>query len=277
MQLNNEQVLDSHTAGAEGDLGDGNKTMSNGKFKDTESLQKAYNSLEAEFTKRCQKLKQLEGELEQLKSAKTSDLFNTNPLKDGSDGNLEKVQGENNDVASDVAEAAVDINAQAEEKSVDKPAEGENFAEDIKPQDIGDLKEPPLENEAYKAGDAINAMADFLESYPDALERMDEFMVTLADHLPTTKGEFERAYIAYLNSALKKGEQNLGDEEYLYNLMNNSGVKERIIKEYLQSLNTQKPTSVILGGAGQIPTIPPMRPKNISEAALLARNIIKLR
>ena len=39
-----------------------------GKFKDVEALQKAYDCLQAEFTRRSQKLKQLEKEAENLKS-----------------------------------------------------------------------------------------------------------------------------------------------------------------------------------------------------------------
>ena len=47
-----------------------------GKFKDAESLLKAYNNLEAEFTKKSQKLKSLEGELEQenIKNTKKAEV-----------------------------------------------------------------------------------------------------------------------------------------------------------------------------------------------------------
>ncbi len=38
------------------------------KFKDQESLSRAYDSLQAEFTKRCQRVKELEGEIARLKS-----------------------------------------------------------------------------------------------------------------------------------------------------------------------------------------------------------------
>ena len=43
-----------------------------GKFKDADSLLKAYNSLTAEFTKRCQKIKELEGKINE-NSVKTSE------------------------------------------------------------------------------------------------------------------------------------------------------------------------------------------------------------
>ena len=47
------------------------------KFKDQESLSRAYDSLQAEFTKRCQRVKELEGEIAQLKNEQ-----NTNDLAD---------------------------------------------------------------------------------------------------------------------------------------------------------------------------------------------------
>ncbi len=41
-----------------------------GKFKDTEALENAYGSLQAEFTKRCQRIKELESELAVVKNTK---------------------------------------------------------------------------------------------------------------------------------------------------------------------------------------------------------------
>jgi len=59
----NEQItLEPQTAGAdEKSTGGIEKAISLGKFKDVQSLLDAYNSLQAEFTKRCQRLKELEG------------------------------------------------------------------------------------------------------------------------------------------------------------------------------------------------------------------------
>lgn len=60
----NEQIANEpHTAEAEQTkTGGGTGEISFGKFKDAKSLLNAYNSLEAEFTKRCQRLRELEGE-----------------------------------------------------------------------------------------------------------------------------------------------------------------------------------------------------------------------
>ncbi len=60
--------FESHTAEAENNLEKktGDDSLSLGKFKDVQSLFDAYNSLQAEFTRRCQRVKELERENERL-------------------------------------------------------------------------------------------------------------------------------------------------------------------------------------------------------------------
>ena len=58
----NEQIeATAQPAEAEKNLGEEKAEISLGKFKDVNALLQAYNSLQAEFTKRCQRLKELEG------------------------------------------------------------------------------------------------------------------------------------------------------------------------------------------------------------------------
>ncbi len=59
-KIQNEQAVETHPAGAEEVKGE---EVSLGKFKDVRSLLKAYGALEAEFTKKCQKIRALEGEI----------------------------------------------------------------------------------------------------------------------------------------------------------------------------------------------------------------------
>ena len=58
--LNEQTQATAQTAGAEENKGAEKQAVSLGKFKDAESLLSAYNSLQSEFTKRCQKIKELE-------------------------------------------------------------------------------------------------------------------------------------------------------------------------------------------------------------------------
>ncbi len=59
-EINEQTELKSHTAEAEQVKGESRSDVSLGKFKDVNALLEAYNSLQSEFTKRCQKLKELE-------------------------------------------------------------------------------------------------------------------------------------------------------------------------------------------------------------------------
>lgn len=61
----NEQIApETHTVETEEVVkGENQGEISLGKFKDVNSLLNAYNSLQAEFTKRCQRLKELEGKM----------------------------------------------------------------------------------------------------------------------------------------------------------------------------------------------------------------------
>ncbi len=65
MENNEENILsgqgvESHPAAAEEQVGE---EISLGKFKDVRSLLKAYGALESEFTKKCQRIRALEGEI----------------------------------------------------------------------------------------------------------------------------------------------------------------------------------------------------------------------
>ncbi len=64
-EIKNEQTtLLTQPAEAEMDEGGEKGAVSLGKFKDVSALLNAYNSLQSEFTKRCQKIKELEGKLD---------------------------------------------------------------------------------------------------------------------------------------------------------------------------------------------------------------------
>ena len=69
MENNNEQtkILSEQPAVAEEDNGNTIKEdVLLGKFKDVNALKNAYNSLQAEFTKRCQRIKELENATEKV-------------------------------------------------------------------------------------------------------------------------------------------------------------------------------------------------------------------
>lgn len=69
-ETNEIVVSNAHTAEAEENLGASSNKY--GKFNSLESLVDAYNSLQSEFTRRCQKVKELERELETAKVGEQS-------------------------------------------------------------------------------------------------------------------------------------------------------------------------------------------------------------
>lgn len=81
-ELKNEQTVTekAHAAEAEEVKGAEKGTASYGKFKDADALYAAYNSLQAEFTRRCQRLKELEA-----KSADAADKDKAGEEKNASD------------------------------------------------------------------------------------------------------------------------------------------------------------------------------------------------
>lgn len=62
-QINEQTASKAHTVATEGSNGENKVEVSLGKFKDANALLSAYNSLQSEFTKRCQKIKELESAL----------------------------------------------------------------------------------------------------------------------------------------------------------------------------------------------------------------------
>ncbi|MCQ2399825.1 MAG: hypothetical protein MJ072_04905 [Clostridia bacterium] len=73
METNNPEnekieICNSQTVETENEVkGDDANVISYGKFKDLTSLLKSYENLEAEFTRRSQRLKELEGEILRIK------------------------------------------------------------------------------------------------------------------------------------------------------------------------------------------------------------------
>lgn len=63
-KINEQTLYIAQSATAEEEKGVKSEEVSLGKFKDVGALLNAYNSLQAEFTKRCQKIKELEGKLD---------------------------------------------------------------------------------------------------------------------------------------------------------------------------------------------------------------------
>jgi len=93
-ELKNEQTEQtSHTAEAEIVTGEKDGNVSLGKFKDVNALLSAYNSLQSEFTKRCQRIKELEVALDAVGKTKAPETASekTEENKDTTSEDKEKI------------------------------------------------------------------------------------------------------------------------------------------------------------------------------------------
>ena len=198
--LNEQIAIDSHPAEADNNSGDVTNATSFGKFKDLQSLVKAYNSLEAEFTKRSQRLSRLEGECAALRSE------------------LE--------TKSDSSTTA----------------------------------------EAEHAGSGVE---DFFKKYPYAAE-IKEYLLSVADGEGSK--DLESAYIGILFNEVKK-QADLLKEARENSRQVDSETKDGIIREFLSGISSAKPTSVL--PEGEMILTPPIRPKNLREAKLLAEKYFR--
>lgn len=211
-----------------------------GKFKDVESLLKAYDALQAEFTKRCQRVKALEGEVDRL-------ILSTSEKSGNGEPASEEVK------STEEFSSAIPVNA--DEINID-----EVLSQDSPERDDGFFEE---EN--------FNTILNFFKNYPSAVKFSEDLLKGLRG-----KVKEEDLLKSFVKSLLSNNEK-IRTEEISYDKITPS-LKERIIKEYLVSLkdSVTKPTT-LLSGEGVIPLSPPVRPKNIAEAGALAKKIIKIK
>ena len=213
-QLKKDEQADETllTAEAENVSSERTDSASTSKFKNEESLLKAYRSLEAEFTKRSQRLKALEEENAALKAA---------------------------------VETKDDSSAEA-------------FRDD------GWTNEREAE--------------EFFGKYPEAAELVDkitDFAVNGENF--GKRGFMERAYVDYLIDRFDRLDKESKTKEFIIGQIEGTPIKDEIIKEYLSSVNNSNLSPRLLGGAGDIALTPVKKPKNLQEASLLAKEIIKIK
>lgn len=202
VSIDNQAKITSHTAGAEECLGE-MQSLKFGKFSSVDGLLNAYNSLEAEFTRRCQKVKELERENERLKSS-------------------------------------------------DKP--------------ITDS-----ENKGFSMGKKA-----FKEYYPEAGEIASTLYEIAAKSNDEAEGFMERAYVNYLKNQIAEKDKYYGSDEYVIEKLNDNAVlKEGIIREYLKNVSASKPETRHYLGNGESIFAPPSRPKTLTEANKLAKEIFQ--
>lgn len=242
-KLNIEQTdsITAHTAEADNDKGASGEAVSYGKFKNAESLLSAYNALQAEFTRRCQRLKELE---EKEKSAK--------------EGNPEQNSSAVNAAAENGFFSPSDKN----------PKERKTLFADM-PKDIFGA-----ENKANSGvTDKTAVFTDAVATEKTASAEKDDSIRTVPETSETAKTGFEQS----ASEAKTDSKPNTGDDDKEKEAENapvrviSAKEREDVLKEYLESVLQKKTGAILMEGAGASLKTPRSRPKTVEEAGRLFR------
>lgn len=211
-----------------------------GKFKDVDALARAYSALEAEFTRRSQRLKELEKKTDNLERVDTEDL------------GVEKLR--KNAEARREAEKEFD-------KFLTEVGQGGGNETSKKPEDE-DLNARDHEKEGAEAhAEAEESEQVSVEKSTQAKE--EAYLPEEAAKLDAEKGS--------LSVAKEKTE--LSSDELFKMACENEEVRLKIIGEYLNSLG--KTSAPLTTGRGGVLLTPPIKAKNIVDAGDMALRYFK--
>ena len=269
----------------------GNASAVLGKFRNVDALAQAYNALQAEFTRRSQRLKELERERENLKAG----IENAEHL------GVEKLR--KNAMARKADEKRFDVFVADvfADKNVDKKAvDVDGFADmDVEVKTETDAEtaaemgaERPLDVRVQTSEREVERETEKDTQNQGALEKDEPVKVFEKDELAgevqtsmTKVGKKEQTMEELKNQAemgLKEGAigsvanngvPELSSEMLYEKVLQDEGVRLRVIGEYLSSIG-KSGAPVTFGNAG-ILAAPPMRAKSISDAGGMALQYFK--
>lgn len=226
------------SVGAEGQDGCLKSASMVGKFKDVDALMKAYDCLQAEFTRRSQRLKQLEREAENFKRESASATV-VEKLRE----NAEKAKAEEEKFDGYIAELertnvrGCDEDAQKTEKPANQ-ATGER--ETLQKQ--------------VAAESSIGPSADV-----ESVREVESKMETTGEEAAPLTGE---TFVA------ERRDEKASSEELYRMATEDEQVRLKIIGEYLQTLG-KSGAPLVKGGNGLLST-PPIKAKTLREAGEMA-------
>lgn len=228
-----------------------------GKFKDSTSLLSAYNSLQAEFTRKSQRLAELEKSF--ALSQKHTAL---QPETDASENKAEINESEMN-FKSQNANALNGANVNASEKTQSEVQEAQT--RDPIPQ--------------YKKANWSEKVAAFIAKNPEAkaqAKAMAEVLIS-DKNLASLDNCLELAFALSDSKTRKKPEFLANDEGFLKEyIVNNPRAQELIIGNYINSLKAVKtPPVVTTGKTSTIPVSPPKKLNSMEEAREMVQKFFR--
>ena len=255
-----------------------------GKFKDVDALAQAYNALQAEFTRRSQRLKELERKTEN-QDAETSGAKKENANVLG----VEKLRKNAKAKRAQAKRFDAFLADVVAEKDADRPVladsnvgEYENLQlENLQAEDL-QAENMPKENEMLVKASVLdtldNEKPENVEEKDVSAESEEGLMAKEGERAQsTTRFHYDTAVVEGQKKAEKPVAENgaslLSSESLYEKVLENEQVRLRIIGEYLASIG-KSGVPVTCGNAG-ILTAPPMRAKSIADAGGMALHYFK--
>ena len=212
-----------------------------GKFKDVDALARAYSALEAEFTRRSQRLKELEKKTENLGSVAES-------------SGVEKLR--------EIAKA--------------RKAESEEFDQFLSEVELAgrETQDEPVGKEVAQVCGEMESAGGLAESVSadgtvGAAVKQESEQAEMAG-LSGTEGVYAQGGILPVKEQERK---EISSEELFAKACNNEEVRLKIIGEYLASIG--RTGAPVTAGRGGVMIAPPMKAKSIGDAGNMALRYFK--
>ena len=255
------------TTGAQGAVDASTGGSPFGKFKDSTSLLSAYNSLQAEFTRKSQRLAELEKSFA-LSQKHTALQPENNASENKAEINESEInyKSQNANVLNSVNENANvlnRVNANTNEKTQSEAQETQT--RDPIPQ--------------YKKANWREKVAAFIAKNPEAkaqAKAMAEVLIS-DKNLASLDNCLELAFALSDSKTRKKPEFLANDEGFLKEyIVNNPRAQELIIGNYINSLKAVKPPPVVTTGkTSTIPVSPPKKLNSMEEAREMVQKFFR--
>ena len=209
-----------------------------GKFKDVDALARAYSALEAEFTRRSQRLKELERKAENL-DGESAECSGAEKLRKNAEARREATRA--------FDEFVTEVGRSGEKTAPEEPVKS-STNENV-------IQAGATENDANEVGKTGNEEGIFAEQQADTLTTAGQ-------------GNAEKEFLDVDNK-----ETEISAEELFQKACGNEEVRLKIIGEYLSSIGkTSAPLTI---GRGGIPLAPPIKAKNFADAGNMALQYFK--
>ena len=226
-----------------------------GKFKDVDALARAYGCLQAEFTRRSQKLKQLQKQVENFEAERAE-----NTAVKG----VEKLR--QNAAARRVEEEKFD-----------------NFVSDLERANVRALSlSEETQPDGQESLDAVDAAEEDQSANGETLAKSENVEVRSASDEKAAQDGLDKQFQAVTQketeqvAVFQEPSQRsvaLSSEELYERAKADEGVRLKLIGEYLSSLG-KSGAPLLCGGAGALAT-PPQKAKSIHEAGSMALQMFK--